>query len=208
MLQTDAVSYSYTSQQRFQFPNLKVDEGEHLLILGNSGKGKTTYLHLLAGLLRPSSGTIVIGGVTINQLRAQELDAFRGKHIGIIFQQTHFVNALNVENNLLLAQYLANNPQDKQRVTHLLHRLGLKSKLTQKTKNLSVGERQRVAIARAMINHPEIILADEPTSNLDDENTQYVIELLLEQAEAVNANLIIVTHDQRLKDVFPNRIEL
>lgn len=208
MLKTRSVSFAYNASQSFSFPDITVNDGEHTLILGNSGKGKTTYLHLLAGLLLPSSGDVIIRTTSLTSLKGQALDRFRGQHIGIIFQQSHFVKSLSVERNLLLAQYLASVPQDQERILHLLNRLGVGDKLKENTSRLSVGEQQRVAIARAMLNRPEIILADEPTSSLDDENTHQVIQLLKEQAEEVQASLIIVTHDQRLKDEFINRIEL
>lgn len=208
MLKTRSVNFSYNNAQSFHFPDITVGDGAHILILGNSGKGKTTYLHLLAGLLVPTSGEIMVKGTSLSNLKGQALDRFRGQHIGIIFQQSHFVKSLNVEKNLLLSQYLASVSQDKVRITYLLDRLGLANKGKQKPNTLSAGERQRVAIARAMLNRPEIILADEPTSSLDDENTYHVIQLLREQAKEVQASLIIVTHDHRLKDEFENRIEL
>ena len=208
MLKTYSLQFTYDDDNRFQFPDIEANKSEHLLIIGSSGKGKTTFLHLLAGLLRPKSGKIEVGGVDITQLSKQKLDQFRGKNIGIVFQKSHFVASLNVKDNLLLAQYLAGEAQDLKRVKHLLERLNLSNKLNNKPSELSQGEQQRVAIARALLNKPNIILADEPTAALDDANCFEVIDLLKEQASEAGASLVIVTHDQRLKDVFKEQIEI
>jgi len=208
MLDCIGLSFSYTPEISFSFPELSCQPGTPLLILGESGEGKTTLLHLLAGLLRPQTGSIVINGTDITQLSTQELDRFRGKHIGIIFQAAHFVSALTVRENLLMAQYFAGLKPDTARVETLLSRLDLKSKLNQKAFRLSQGQQQRVAIARALINQPRIILADEPSSSLDDTNCFRVVDLLEDQAEQAGAALVIVTHDQRLKERFPHQVLL
>ncbi len=202
MLKTSSLQFAYDAHNRFQFPDIEAAQSEHLLIIGDSGKGKTTFLHLIAGLLRPTSGKVEVGNTDITQLSTKQLDRFRGKHIGIVFQKSHFVASLNVKDNLLLAQYLAAESQDLNRIKHLLERLNLVSKLNNKTSELSQGEQQRVAIARALLNRPDVILADEPTAALDDTNCFEVIELLKEQALEAKASLVIVTHDQRLKEVF------
>lgn len=208
MLQTTALSYSYDNQNTINFPDINCQKGEHWLLLGQSGTGKTTLLHLLGGLRKAQQGEVSVAGQSLKQLSADQLDAFRGQNIGIVFQQSHFVASLTVEQNLLLTQYLAGKKQDKQRVTELLGNLNLKHKLKSKPSELSQGEQQRVAIARALVNQPKVILADEPTSALDDENCNEVIKLLEAQANAVDAALLIVTHDQRLKDYFKNQINL
>lgn len=188
------------------FPEIACGAGEHWLILGSSGSGKTTLLQLLAGLRKPHSGEIRIGDTAINALSTPDLDRFRGQHIGIVFQQSHFVHALNVGDNLLLAQQLAGRTPDRDRAEKLLQRLGLAHKINAKTHRLSQGEQQRVAIARALVNGPTLILADEPTSALDDKNTTEVTALLEEEANIANATLIVVTHDGRLKSKFPKQI--
>jgi putative ABC transport system ATP-binding protein len=190
------------------FPDINCQSGEHWLLLGQSGSGKTTLLHLLGGLLRPKNGVVKIGNTEIQNLKAAALDKFRGKNIGIIFQKPHFVTALTVEENMQIAQYLANQTQDKNRIKSLLASLNLEHKLNAKTSELSEGEKQRVSIARALINRPEVILADEPTSALDDKNCEEVLKLLETQAKEQNATLLIVTHDNRLKDHFKNQINL
>lgn len=208
MVRSQALRFAYPQQAPLAFPDLQCQGGESMLILGRSGKGKTTLLQLLAGLRKPQAGSVFIGETELHQLKAQELDRFRGRHIGLIFQQSHFVRALTVEENLLLAQKLAGLVPDREKIRSLLSQLGIEEKLGNKTFRLSVGEQQRAAIARALLNNPKMILADEPTSALDDYHCQEVVELLQQQAEAAGAALLIVTHDNRLKDQIPNQISL
>jgi ABC-type lipoprotein export system ATPase subunit len=208
MLQTQNLRYSYNNTQVLQFPDLTCKTGEHWLLLGQSGSGKTTFLHLLGGLLSPQSGSIRVGDTDMTALKKSALDHFRGQKIGVIFQTAHFVKALTVEENLVLAQQLAGFEEDKTLIFNLLQKLNLSHKLKSKPSELSVGEAQRVAIARALINRPSVILADEPTSALDDKNTDEVIQLLENQAAEAGATLLIVTHDGRLKNYFKNQIQL
>lgn len=208
MLQTEQLAFTYSAGNAFRFPDICCERGEHWLLLGQSGSGKTTFLHLLGGLLSPRSGAIRLEGTDMARLSGPALDRFRGRHIGIVFQRSHFVRSLTVGENLALAQTLAGMPVDNSRIAKLLDRLNVGHKLEQKPDRLSVGEQQRVAIARALVNSPELILADEPTSALDDENCDQVLQLLTEQAASVKATLLIVTHDGRLKDKFSNQIRL
>lgn len=208
MLQTENLKFSYTGSNTLAFPNINCQKGEQWLLLGQSGSGKTTLLHLLGGLLSPTEGMVQVGDTILKKLSTAELDKFRGKHIGIIFQKAHFVRALSVEENLKLAQQLAGLSINTARIKELLDRLNVGHKLHSKTNELSQGEQQRVAIARALVNQPTIILADEPTSALDDTNCEEVIQLLEEQAAAVNATLLVVTHDGRLKERFEKQILL
>lgn len=208
MLQTENLTFSYTKATDLCFPDFTCAKAEQVLLLGQSGCGKTTLLHLLGGLLTPKTGKVIIGETDLTKLSGAQADKFRGQNIGIIFQKSHFVNALSVEENLLLAQSLAGQKSDRKRIKELLDRLNIAHKLRSKTNSLSQGEQQRVAIARALVNRPQVILADEPTSALDDKNTAEVIRLLEEQAQAVDATLLVVTHDQRLKDRFSKQISL
>lgn len=208
MLQTKNLKYTYGVENELYFPDINCKKGEHWLLLGQSGSGKTTLLHLLGGLLTPQHGEVMIGTTLLKTLSASALDTFRGKNIGIVFQKPHFISALTVEQNLQIAQYLAGEKQDKQRIKTLLGKLNLEHKLKSKTNNLSEGEKQRVAIARALVNRPMVILADEPTSALDDRNCKEVIDLLEMQANQQEATLLIVTHDNRLKERFQNQIIL
>lgn len=208
MLQTEGLRYSYGSARKFIFPDFICPDGQSLLILGQSGKGKTTLLHLLALLLKPESGSIHIGTEEVTTLSPSLLARLRANQIGIIYQRAHFVNALSVQDNLLISNYLADRKPDKQKAAGLSEQLGFSEHLSRKTFQLSQGEQQRVSIARALMNSPSVILADEPTSNLDDINCERVIRLLKEQSARIGASLIVVTHDQRLKDTFEDRITL
>ncbi|MCP4440218.1 MAG: ATP-binding cassette domain-containing protein [Aureispira sp.] len=208
MLATKNLTFEYNRQQQFKFPDIQCKEGDHWLIIGQSGCGKTTLLHLLGGLLKPTGGEILINDTNINSLSESGLDKFRGGNIGIVFQQSHLIKALSVEENLLTTQYLAGVPQDKALIKNILTKLNLGDKLKSKPHNLSLGEQQRVSIARALVNNPVLILADEPTSSLDDDNCKEVVDLLLEQSKEYNAALLIVTHDGRLKELFENQIHL
>jgi len=208
MLTSSNLQYSYSTNTSLKFPDIQADKGEHWLILGQSGCGKTTLLHLLAGLLAPKQGKIQISDTDITKLSGAQLDKFRGQNIGIVFQKPHFVKALTVRENLQMAQYLAGVTQDGQRIRTILERLNLAHKLKSRTDALSEGEKQRVAIARALLNRPAIILADEPTSALDDTNCEEVIQLLKTEATQQQSTLFIVTHDQRLKDNFEHQIVL
>ena len=208
MIKTSRLTYSYTGQSVIQFPDLECEGNEHVLILGPSGSGKTTLLHLLGGLISPASGEIVVGSTQVHSLRGHALDVFRGKNIGIIFQKPHFIRSLTALENLELTQSLSGNKPDKNHALALLERLSIASKANVKTDTMSIGEQQRLAIASALMNHPTVILADEPSSALDDVHCQKMIELLLQVANEQNANLIVVTHDSRIKNMIEKRIYL
>lgn len=206
LLETSTLSYAHPGQKAISFPELSVDAGEALLVLGRSGSGKTTLLNLLAGLLTPLSGEVRLGGEKLSSLSGQAMDLFRGKNIGIVFQKPHLIAALNVRQNLELAHFFGK--KKGQDTTLLLAELGIEGKANSSVLTLSEGEAQRVSIARALANSPQLILADEPTSSLDDENTEKVIQLLKAQAAKIGAALVIVTHDQRVKNQIPNFIEV
>lgn len=208
MIYTKDLKFSFNEKTTFAFPDLKNQASETLLITGNSGKGKTTLLHLLGGLLRPHSGTIFIQDTTISSLSEKDLDQFRGKNIGLVLQQSHFVASLNVLENVVLASWLATGKKATEKAVALLKELDLEDQMYKLPSNLSVGQQQRVSIARALINEPKLLLADEPTSSLDDENAAKVADLLAHLTKEYNASLIIVTHDQRLKDKFANQVNI
>jgi putative ABC transport system ATP-binding protein len=197
LLQTTPLTFAYPGQPLLTFPELSLAGGEALLLLGKSGSGKTTFLHLLAGLLAPSSGEIVLDGTALSFLKGHQLDLFRGQNIGIVFQKPHLIAALSVQENLVLAQFLSKKKGVD--VSALLENLELSDKASAAVATLSEGEAQRVSIARALVNSPKLILADEPTSSLDDDRAEQVIHLLKKEAARVGAALIIVTHDQRVK---------
>jgi ABC-type lipoprotein export system ATPase subunit len=207
MLKTDQVTFNYSNGKTFSFNNIE-SSSEPLLILGPSGCGKTTLLHLLAGILKPNSGNIYWADVNINQLMDYQIDRFRGKKIGLIFQKPHFVNALNVEENIKLQASINKKDVLESDFEALIDRLNIKHLLAKNTKELSEGEKQRVSIARALVAKPAYILADEPTSALDDKNTEEVLNLLVQESKHGGAQIVIITHDQRLKDKITNQIEL
>ena len=207
MIKTEALKFNYNNQVSFNFPDISLNKNENLLIIGSSGIGKTTLLHLLAGLLQSNSGSINLYGQDISKLTQHQIDKFRGQNIGIVFQKPHFVNSLTVKENLQLAQYLGNKKDDS-RIVDILSSLDILDKENKNPKKLSQGEKQRVSIAMAIVNSPKLILADEPTSSLDDENCERVIKLLKKQASDFNAQLIVITHDNRLKKHFKKSIKL
>lgn len=208
MLVSNQLTYSYSPERTFHYPSFSCPSGETLLILGNSGTGKTTLLHLLALLLKPQSGTFQVQQKELTFLTAAEAGKFRAENIGIVYQKPHFVASLNVMDNLILANYLADKEANKQKLIELAEALGIGGLLQRNIMKLSGGEQQRVSIVRALMNHPKLILADEPTSNLDDENCERVMSLLEEQSKKIGASLVIVTHDQRLKKSNQNIVQL
>jgi lipoprotein-releasing system ATP-binding protein len=208
MVSSKNLTFSYSSHKKFTFPDLICNDGEALLILGQSGTGKTTLLHLLALLLTPQTGEIQINDRAFRQLTPREAARLRAQALGIIYQRAHFVGSLSVLDNILLANYLAHRKPDKDRAASLADQLGFAEHLMKKPHQLSQGEQQRVSIARALMNDPAVILADEPTASLDDVNCQKVVTLLKQQAEAIGASLVVVTHDRRLRDEFSNQVSL
>jgi len=208
MLLTKDIAFNYKNGNNISFQDICLEDKSQALILGKSGCGKTTLLHLLAGLIKPTKGSIKLNDTELGLISGNALDKFRGQEIGIVFQTPHFIDSVSVKDNLILAQTLAGNPKDLDKVKSLLSELGVLEKLNSKTKELSQGQKQRISIARALINSPQLILADEPTSALDDENCNSVISLLKQQASKSKATLIVVTHDNRLSNLFDIKITL
>lgn len=208
MIRVEDLAYDYSNGPSLKFPDLNVLGDEACLVLGQSGVGKTTLLHLLGGLMPPKHGKVIIGDIDISTLSGNALDKFRGKNIGIIFQKNHFVNALNVLENLMLTQKLSGVKQDADYAKYILSQLNIDQYVNKSTNDLSEGEKQRVSIARSLVNRPKLILADEPTSALDDDNCQAVYNLLKAQAQEIDAALVIVTHDGRLKELVEKKVIL
>jgi putative ABC transport system ATP-binding protein len=202
------VRHRYGDTTVLSIADWQVGQGEHWLVIGPSGSGKTTLLHLLAGVLRPQEGTVRVVGEDIGRFSQAELDRFRGRNIGIVLQRLHLIGSLSVARNLLLAQYCAGLAQEAARVDEVLGDLGMREKRNAHPHELSHGQAQRVALARAVINRPRLILADEPTSNLDDANCEQALELLRGQAQRCEATLVIATHDARLKSRFERQLSL
>jgi putative ABC transport system ATP-binding protein len=208
MISTKNIRFSYNKGQEFIFPDLYCEAGSTLLITGDSGKGKTTYLHILAGLLSPTSGEINIAATDIVSLSEKRTDRFRGKNIGVVFQKSYFIAALTVLENLEMASWLATGKKHTKRAKKLLAQLDIDNQASKLPSQLSIGQQQRVSIARALINEPKVLLADEPTSSLDDKNAEKVMELLTSLSKEYKAALLIVTHDSRIKEKFINKITL
>jgi len=202
MLSIEDIVVGYNDKPVINLDKLSIPESGQCLITGSSGGGKTTLLYAIAGLIPIQSGKITINGIDISKLRETEMDHFRGIHLGIIFQTLHLMRSLTVMENLLLASYAVNMPPKPEHIEELLHRLDIYEKKDELAHNLSQGQAQRVAIARAVLHSPKLIIADEPTSSLDDKNCEAVIEIIKEVAKETGAALLIATHDSRIKAHF------
>ncbi|MBO6576916.1 MAG: ABC transporter ATP-binding protein [Rhodothermales bacterium] len=208
MFRINGLRHRYGSELVLELDVFDGDQGSRHLVLGSSGSGKTTLLHVMAGLRRPTEGNVVVAGQDLTALQGHDLDRFRGRHIGIVFQRMHLFATLTVEDNLLMAPFMAGLPQKRDRAHEVLESLDMRHKASAYPRQLSQGQRQRVAIARAVMNHPEVLIADEPTASLDDERATKVLQLLIGQAAANNATLIVATHDNRIASEFESRLVL
>ena len=208
MISVRGLAHRYGDSVVLRLAEWTVGAGERWLVIGPSGSGKSTLLHVLAGLQRPTEGRVSVFHRDIFSLKKEEIDRWRGATVGIVLQALHLVSHLSVRANLRLAQYLARLPQDDKALDNALAALGVADKAGRRPRELSQGEQQRVAIARAVVNGPKLLLADEPTANLDDEAAARAVDLLLAQAERHGATLIVATHDARVKSKFANRLEL
>ena len=178
--------------------SLAIEEGEFVAIVGTSGSGKSTLLHMMGGLDTPTSGKVLIGGKEISYKNEEKLAAFRRRHIGFIFQNYNLVPVLNVYENIVLPVQLDGRKADKGFLEEIVHSLGLQDKLQNLPNNLSGGQQQRVSIARALLTKPEIILADEPTGNLDSRTSEDVLELLKITSAKFQQTTIMITHNDAI----------
>ena len=204
ILELNNIEYRIDKKQILKKKSVKIFQGKHLLIHGPSGSGKTTFINIMAGLQKPTLGSVIYKNTNYETLSTDELDNLRFTNFGFIFQKIHLIGHLNIEQNIAIAQ----NTNKKERINELMIGLGLYDKRKQKARDLSVGESQRVAIARGVVNNPEIIFADEPTSALDDLNAQQVMKLIFSQVSKTKATLIVSTHDHRIKKLFNNMMEI
>jgi putative ABC transport system ATP-binding protein len=179
-----------------------VEAGEQLAMVGRSGCGKTTLLHVIAGLSRPDSGRVMIDGWDVTRLTEAESDQFRAEKVGYVFQTFNLLAGFSALENVLLGMTFAGKRPSRTRARQLLERVGLDHRTTHKPSMLSVGEQQRVAVARALANRPKLLLADEPTANIDSGNQQQVIDLLRQTCSEENVSLLIVTHSPEVADQF------
>ncbi len=175
-----------------------VEQGEFVAIVGPSGSGKSTLLHILGGVDTPTSGEVIISGTDIGKLNENNLAIFRRRQIGLIYQFYNLIPILNVEENMTLPILLDGKKPDKKLLKDLVEKLGLKDRLKHLPNQLSGGQQQRVSIGRALINHPALLLADEPTGNLDSKNSKEIISLLRKFNRENNQTVIIITHDERI----------
>jgi putative ABC transport system ATP-binding protein len=203
MLDIDQLSYRYNATPVLEVDAFHLASGEHAILLGASGCGKSTLLHLIAAILNPQQGVLRVAGTDVKALAPRAADAWRGKTIGFLPQKLALVPSLSVRENLLLAAYASGQAVDATRSDALLLALGLAGKAGAMPHQLSQGQQQRVAIARAMFNRPKLLLADEPTANLDDGACAAAIGLLMLQAADIGASLIIATHDARVLAALP-----
>lgn len=202
-------AYSTASKPILNIPNFEVQDGESIALVGKSGSGKSTLLNAIAGIIAISQGSLKVNDVELALLSETARDAFRAENIGYVFQTFNLLQGLTAFENVLLAMSFTKKITDaKARAKALLERVGLGDKLSHKPRELSVGEQQRVAIARAIANAPKILLADEPTANLDEQNTESVLSLLKEVASEENRILILVTHERDVAASLPRSVDL
>ena len=180
--------------------SFSVEEGEFVTILGPSGSGKSTLLHLLGGVDKPTSGRVYIGGQSIYEMKERELTAFRRREIGQIYQFYNLIPVLNVEENICLPMLLDHRQAERKDLDELLELLGLTERVNHLPSELSGGQQQRVAIGRALISKPKLILADEPTGNLDQKNSREIIKLFRELNEKYGQTILLITHDEKIAE--------
>ena len=184
----------------------RVDTGEQVVIMGRSGCGKTTLLHVIAGISQPDAGMVMLDGWDIPLMPEAERDRFRARRIGYVFQTFNLLPGFTAAENVLVSMKFAGRRADRKRAKLLLDRVGLGHRATHKPPMLSVGEQQRVAVARALANHPKLLLADEPTANVDSGHQQQIVDLLRETCREENVALVLVTHTPEVADQF-ERVE-
>ena len=206
ILELRDVSKIYESVNALSNINLKVKKGDWIAIMGSSGSGKTTMMNIIGCMDRPSNGQVLINGVDISKENQKNLTNIRREKIGLIFQQFHLISYLTALENVMVAQYY-HSMIDEKEALEALRKVGLDDRAKQLPSQLSGGEQQRVCIARALINNPEIILADEPTGNLDEANEVMVIEIF-KQLHKEGATIIVVTHDPEVGDEAMRKITL
>jgi putative ABC transport system ATP-binding protein len=211
MLSVENVKKSYREPDGTRLPILDIPRfvvaaGEQVVIRGRSGGGKTTLLNIIAGMQTPDEGRVVVNGTDVTRLPEFARDRFRARHIGFVFQTFNLLEGFSALENVLLGMTFTGQPKDAKRATELLGRVGLGHRLTHKPAALSVGEQQRVAVARALVNRPVLLLADEPTANIDPAHQQQVVDLLRGVCRDENVAMLLVTHSPEVSGQF-ERVE-
>ena len=181
--------------------SFSVEQGEFVAIVGSSGRGKSTLLHLLGGVDRPTSGKVYIQGEDIYSLNSDKIAIFRRRQVGLIYQFYNLIPILNVKENITLPCELDGRTPDKSELDELINTLGLKDRVTHLPNELSGGQQQRVSIGRALINHPAILLADEPTGNLDSRSSDEIVELLKLSNQKYNQTIVMITHNLEIAKI-------
>ena len=210
LLEIQNLAKSYPSPgggctQVLHMPEFEMAQGERIAIHGESGSGKTTFLHLVAGILRPDTGSISLDGKLITQLAEPERDRLRATSIGYVFQTFNLLQGFTCLENVLLGMSFGPGT-DFSRARELLFKVGLGDRLEHYPRQLSIGQQQRVAVARALANRPKLVLADEPTGNLDPSNSQTAIDLIQQLCESDGAGLLLVSHDTKIVDALPKKV--
>ena len=200
MIQLEGITKSFGSLQVLKGIDLIINKGEVVSIVGPSGAGKTTLLQIMGTLDKPDSGKIVLNGTEVNRLKEKELSAFRNKEIGFVFQFHQLLPEFTALENVMIPALIANEKSSaaEKRAKEILSFLKLSDRMSHKPAELSGGEKQRVAVARALINHPQVILADEPSGSLDTRNKEELHALFFELRDQMNQTFVIVTHDEQL----------
>jgi putative ABC transport system ATP-binding protein len=207
MFTVQSVLHRYADRTVLAAPALSLAAEEHCVLAGPSGSGKSTLLSIMAGILRPSEGEVALNGEPLYTSPPRD-DRWRARLIGVVPQRLHLLASLSAEDNVRLAAFLSGAAVPDTSVAELLDMLGLAARAGAKPADLSVGEQQRVAIARAVVHRPRVLLADEPTSSLDEDNAQRAIDLLFEAARLSGALLVVATHDTRIRARFDRVVEL
>jgi putative ABC transport system ATP-binding protein len=203
--------HAWAGRPVLDVPGFELAAGGHAAVIGPSGCGKTTLLTVLAGLARPQAGRVAVAGTDLGALAARgprAVDRFRALHVGLVPQQPMLFGVLGVLDNLLAAQHFAGRPADPEAAFALLGQLGLEGLARRRPRELSRGQQQRVALARALVNRPALLLADEPTANLDDASAAQALSLLQARAQALGATLLVATHDARVRARFDTTLAL
>jgi lipoprotein-releasing system ATP-binding protein len=200
MIETRSITMNFGELQVLKGIDVSIGKGEIVTLVGPSGAGKTTFLHIMGTLLKPASGEVVINGKKVYTMTEKQLSRFRNQHIGFVFQFHHLLPEFTAIENVCIPAFIKKVPRNdaEKKARELLDFLGLGNRLEHKPGELSGGEQQRVAVARALINNPDIILADEPSGNLDSQNRKELHELFFSLRERYNQTIVIVTHDKDL----------
>jgi|TARA_B110000971_G_scaffold89749_1_gene92306 lipoprotein-releasing system ATP-binding protein len=200
MLICENLSFSIDGHKLISDINFNIKNQKDLLITGPSGVGKTTLLSILCGLQKPTEGNIKYNNINLYDLKEDKIDDFRGKQLGIVFQNFNLINSFTIKQNLDLANTVSTS-QESDHLYKLLQRIGLAEKSHLQVSKLSTGEKQRLAVARAFIGNPKWVFCDEPTSSLDDKNTDIIVNLIKEESLRSKASLILITHDKRVRSI-------